>query len=421
MNPNDIRGIVRRRWLIIGLCGLFGVAAAVYYAQSRPVTYTASSTMYVSMATGTSVNDSYQGGLAAQQRVRSYLELASSAEVAERVLAERALPISAEQLRARITASSPPATSLLTIAVTDSTAEGARELTDVVVAKFRTLVDELETIEATAAPAARVAVVDTAQVPTAPTGPGTSRLAALGLLAGLALGAVAALVRDRTDRRPRDNAEVEAAVGVPVFASVAPVPGAQDTGVRVARTRLHLLGDGTGTFVVTALSDRSAPEVAGALTRSFAAVGSRALLIDADTTGPATGEPGLAELFRNGGSAPDLIRHADDTGAGVLPVGGSAADTADALARGDLDKLLPDLRGRFDVIVIAAPPAAHPEALTLATAGTTVGVVEPARTTVTDLRARAELLTDSGGMLAGALVVEKARAGVRLLLGRGAR
>src|SRR6185312_6187989 len=157
----DFLRIARRRWLIIFATSLLGVAIAAAYASTTPTTYEATSRVYVTMATGTSVNDSYLGGLAAQQRVTSYVDVVTSSNVAERVIKDLGLSgrMSASELQSKIKATFPPGTSLLDISVTDGNAERARLLTDKVVAQFRRLVDELETTVSGAAPAAKVSVV----------------------------------------------------------------------------------------------------------------------------------------------------------------------------------------------------------------------------------------------------------------------
>ncbi|WP_280432030.1 YveK family protein, partial [Nocardia brasiliensis] len=119
--------VLRRRWIVVAAAVLVCLLAAAGYAQTIPVTYKASSSMYVSMSTGTSVNDSYQGGLAAQQRVRSYLDLLTSATVAQRVIDDRGLRLSVGELRSRISASSPPATAVLVATVTAPAAAEARD------------------------------------------------------------------------------------------------------------------------------------------------------------------------------------------------------------------------------------------------------------------------------------------------------
>jgi len=59
-----------------------------------------------------------------------------------------------------------------------------------------------------------VTTVATAQVPRTPTGPSALRNAVYGLLAGLALGAIAALLRHLLDDRVRDGEQAEALSGL---------------------------------------------------------------------------------------------------------------------------------------------------------------------------------------------------------------
>ncbi|WP_433654767.1 Wzz/FepE/Etk N-terminal domain-containing protein [Nocardia sp. CA-128927] len=419
--------IVRRRWLTFLAVLLVCLAAAAGYAHTIPVTYKASSSMYVSMSTGTSVNDSYQGGLAAQQRVRSYLDLLTSATVAEHVIQDRGLNMSGGELRARISASSPPATSVLQASVTASTAAEARDLTDAVVAQFRRLVDELETTELGAAPAARVAVVDRAELPSAPTGPKRTRLLALGLLAGLALGFAAALLRERTDRRLRTSNDLEAVLAgssrpdspaVPILAILdIGLPG--EVG-ETRRLRTRLAGDSAGKspklIVLTSLSPQSTPDIATKLARSLADAGARVVLVDADTTGSGSSSqllahtgPGLAELLRGGPALSDAVVLLPDSGIQVLPLGAIGADTPDALTTERFGTVLADLRGDFDhVVVEVAPVTAAADVLSIAPRGdATLGVVELGTSTAPQVRGALATFGSAGSSLIGIIAVSR--------------
>ncbi|WP_216908510.1 hypothetical protein [Nocardia noduli] len=271
----DYLHIARRRWAVL-LAGLvLGVVLAAFQIQSTPATYSASSTMYVSMATGTSVADSYQGGLAAQQRVRSYLELVSSDAVVDRVIGQLGLRLSRDEMRGKITVDAPPATTLLTVTVTDEDPERSRVMTDEVVSQLRALVDDLETIERTAAPAARVAVVDRAERPTDPSGPQSTKTLALGILAGLVLGAGAAFVWERLDRTVRAATEL-ASLG-PILGSVTPGAESETDDLRALRARLP---EQAKSVLISSIGPLPAPNVAGGLANTLAATGARVLLID---------------------------------------------------------------------------------------------------------------------------------------------
>ncbi|WP_328394623.1 hypothetical protein [Nocardia sp. NBC_00416] len=286
MELPDYLRLLRRYWAVL-LAGLvLGLGLAAFQAESTPKTYTATSTLYVSMATGTSVADSYQGGLAAQQRVRSYLELVTSDHVLDRVIGQLGLDLDRDELRGKVLADTPPATSLLRVSVTDEDPETSRILADQVVAQFRSLVDELETIEVTAAPAARVSVVDAAQAPEAASGPGGSRLLAVGALAGLLLGAGVSYLLDRLNKRVRDIAELEA-LGQPVLGTVPLGADGELAALRSVRARLPE----SKQLVVTGFGARTEPALTLGLATVLGATGARVLVIDANTLG--TGVSGL--------------------------------------------------------------------------------------------------------------------------------
>ncbi|MGV9409653.1 Wzz/FepE/Etk N-terminal domain-containing protein [Nocardia sp. NPDC003693] len=386
----DYARVGRRRWGVIVVALLLGLLGSIGYLRTAEVTYTASSSVYVSMATGTSVNDSYQGGLAAQQRVRSYLELATSTKVLDRVIGQLGLKGSAEELRQRVTVASPPATAMLRVTVTAPTATGARNLADEVVAQFRALVDELETIEQTAAPAARVAVVDRAELPSAASSPQSSRIVMVGILAGLLLGGAGALLLERLDRRVRSKAEL--AELVPVLGTVEREGPGTETDLRQVRARLakDVAGSPGKTAMVTSFSKKSEPAIAVGLARSLADAGRHVLLIDADTTRrgssglmPENNGVGLADMLRGGRAAVDGVLSWSDRGIWVIPLGAADQGMSDLLASEQFDKLLAELENMFDdVLIDVAPVLAAPDALTLgARSARTIGIVELGHTT----------------------------------------
>lgn len=422
MGVTEVLRLIRRRWPILVAAMLIGVIGAYGYLKTVPVTYSASSTCYVSMATGTSVNDSYQGGLAAQERVRSYLELADSETVAQKVKDQLGLPISAQTLRGRITATSPPATTLIVISVTDSTPDGARRLADEAVSQFRALVAQLESIQVNQAPAARIAVVDAAALPSAPSSPKRSRILLMGLLAGIVLGGAAALARERLDRRLRTSADVAAVLPAPILGIIDDGrPGAPGE-LRRLRTRL---GPGAKTILLTSLSRDSVPEVAIGLARTLADTGASVALVDADTTGhgssahvPVPATPGLTGLLHNGTPLDDAISDWDETGIAVLPLGDRDFRTADLLAGPRFGELMSKLRSEYDHIVMqGAPVAAAADAITLAIhCDTTLGVIELGSTTSGQVRGAVATFGEPN--LSGAVVFSRTGSTLRKLLAR---
>ncbi|WP_051187661.1 tyrosine-protein kinase family protein, partial [Nocardia tenerifensis] len=219
------------------------------------------------------------------------------------------------------------------------------------------------TIERGAAPAARVTVVDRAEAPAGPSGPQYTRILALGLLAGLALGCAAAYLRDRTDRTLRTSNDLEAVLPVPILGIIdAGRPGAPDE-TRRLRTRLLREGE-AGSVLVTSLSSRSEPEVAAALAKSFADMGGSVVLIDADTSGAGTPAAansggGLAAVLRDTVPVHEALTEWDETGVTVLPLGDSDDKTSDLLASDRFSAVVAKLTTDYDHVVVQAAPVAH--------------------------------------------------------------
>jgi capsular polysaccharide biosynthesis protein len=408
--------VIRRRWVIVVLAVLLCGGAAGAYASTIPTTYTATTRLYVSMATGTSVNDSYQGGLAAQQRIMSYSYLPKGINVAQRVVADLGLRMSPAELQGKISVTSPPATMLLDISVTDSTPEGARLLADKVAAQFRRLITQVETTVVGAAPAAQATVIDPAQTPTQPSSPTWWRLVTIGLLGGLAAGGLTAVARDRLDGRVRTSRQVAEVLPVPVLAAV---PGREpETSREIGRLRMHLTssqgGPDPATLLLTSFSGRSTPGVALNLSKALARTGRRVALVDADTTGEGVSvslgmisAPGVAECLRTPQPPFDELLRFSEEGIGLVALGAVDDCTSDQLSSTRFAELISYLKVRFDyVLVDGAPLAADASALALSSSlGRTLAVVQLGSTSVSSVRASAVSFEQSGSGLIGAVVV----------------
>jgi polysaccharide biosynthesis transport protein len=430
MGLTDYWRIARRRWLIIAGVLLLCLIGAAQYIGSASTSYAATSSMYVSMATGTSVNDSYQGGLAAQQRVRSYVDLMTSAEVARRTIADLSLkadsgnPMSTDELRSKVTAVSPPATTLINVTVRDSSAQRAADIANKLVAQFRMFIAELESIEKDAAPAARVEVVDRAEVPTGATGPQSTRIYALGVLIGLSLGCLVAYVRDRADRKLRTSNGLEAVLPVPILGIIdVGRPGAADE-TRRLRARLQRNGEAT-TVLMTSLSAQSEPDIAMALAKSFADAGRRVVYIDADTSGGGGSKqvvvgttPGLAGVLRGSTPVSEALTGWPQAGLTVLPLGEADEHTPDLLASDRFAAVVAKLRTDYEHVVVQTAPVAHAaDAVALAPlCEHTVGVVELGATTAPQLRGA--LATFGDNTLTGAVAYSKLGNRLQRLVGR---
>lgn len=421
MTISDYWGIVRRRWPIVLAAVLACAALAWAYTSTIPTVYVSTTRMYVSMATGTSVNDSYQGGLAAQQRITSYPYVATGETVAERVVDRLGSTMSPEELRGKVSATFPPATTLLEISVADSTPESARQLSRAVSDEFAQLVAEMETTVVGAAPAARVSVVDPAPLPTQPTGPDLHRNLLLGIIAGLGLGFLLAFFRDKLDPTVRTPDQLGRSVDLPILGTVS--PRGTDAARDIGQLRAHIAAARQGrdrlAVMLTSFSERSDPSVAARLAKALADTGARVALIDADTSGDGVtallgmqSEPGVAEWLRDQFPPLTELPVWSESEVSIVPLGTADERTADLFASDRFAGILSSLGERFDYILVAtAPVLTNAVALSVsARCDASIAVVELGTTKAPRVRAAADTFGASGAELLGVVTTVPARA-----------
>lgn len=409
----DYVNIARRRWMTILAFVVLGTVAAAAYTSTLSYSYTSSSRLYVSMATGTSVSDAYQGNMAAQQRVTSYVNLVTSERVMAGVISDLQLDTTPAALASTVTTSFAPATVLIGISVSDSTPDGARAINDAVVVEFRDLVNEIETTEIGAAPAAKVTVVDPATTPAAVGGPAPMRTLALGAIAGMMLGCAAAYVRDRFDKRIRTTGQVPAVADKPFLGDVKASTRTADA--RRAALRLDA-GVGRTTphsIAVIGVSPAGGSDTVLALARALSGLGRPTLVVDACTDGTGissrmSNAEGLADLARSPKrSATDLTRPSQVEDLSILPMGVGDDRTTMFLASPRFGTIVQSLTSDRDYVVIDATSVADAtDALAIAVhVDYVIVTVEVGTTTAAQLRAFLTELDSIGVSVAGTVLV----------------
>ena len=191
-------------WLGVTLAGLLVALAAVVVT---PPTYQATAQVFVA-----SVDDSTSGSQFVKQRVPSYPPVVDSSTVLTPVIAQLGLSTTFPQLRRQVSATNPVDTSQVDIVVTDRDPDVAAQIANAVAERFGAAVEELEKPGGGASPV-NLTVTNPATVPTSPVSPVPTLLLPLGLVVGAALGAAAAVVRSRLDRRLHTADDVRAAWG----------------------------------------------------------------------------------------------------------------------------------------------------------------------------------------------------------------
>ena len=253
-----------------------------------------------------------------------------------------------------------------------------------------------------------VTLVTPATLPTTSSGVSEKILLPIGAILGLLLGIGAIFLRDHSDHRVRDAADLEGFLEAPVAAVI---PRAQHPGnvfirqplsapaesYRYLREHLSPLiasvpGDGAAVLLVTgAKADDGATSVAGNLAAALAESGARVLLVDADLSHLSLGtafdagrRPGWSDLLARRASVDEVaIPVAGVAGLKLVTAGDVTIKPAELHRDARLAQAFTDMRAQADIIVVDSAPvldAAH--TIALARASDIVIVVADVRRTI---------------------------------------
>lgn len=435
MDIRDYLAAWRAQWVIIVACVVLALGVAAGVSALMTPKYVATTRLFTTTTGGASVSEAYQGNLFSTNRVTSYAGLATGKQVAQRAVDELGLRASAEDVMSRVSAEPVPDSVLLDITVTDTNPGLARDLANVVASQTSSLVQELETSARGGVPAASATIVDLADLPTSPSSPSWVRNLGLGLVGGLILGLVAAVIRWKLDRSVRTADDIAAAVGGPVLGSIPPAEGTRDeTGsvdaaptpvvtepFREIRTNLLAMDhDGSlRTVVVTGPRvGAGATTVAVGLSVAVAETGRSVVLLDADF-----GRGSVAAAFgaEAGPGLVDFLRGNEDLDAVVVPtavdnlsiVGTGAADASSSGLIGGtrMADLIKQLHGDFDIVVVDGPAVStsSDSAVLAALADGAVLVARRGSTSAPELRGTVSKITLARGRVIGAVATSARR------------
>lgn len=383
-----LRAFRRFWWLVVVLTV---VGAGIGYATTFMTTpqYASTARLFVTTQSGTSVGDAYQNNLFSQERVVSYAGLATSEQVAARAVDQLKMPITADQLRAKITATPLPKTVLLDITVSDPDPALAQTYANAVSDQLVQLVSELETSRRGGTPAAGAILLDDANYPTKMAGLSLLTRVGLGAVGGLILGLLLAVGIGVLDTRVRARDRVEAVTKSPALGALVADPNRRAVAVldlqsggvaverlREVRTNLQFARTASGqrpqVIAVTSPSRGDGRTTTAIdLAATFAEAGRTVVLVEGDFLDPslvdrlALTDAEKSQASQRGlGTA--LVGSHDVMSAVVESPGGApfaflpAGPSASTLRRlwGDPSAAaaIEELRGAFDYVIIDTPP-----------------------------------------------------------------
>lgn len=377
MTLQDYFRTLLQRWRLIVAGILLGTGVAGGLAALEPPGYTATLTMYVAAGSG-DVESAYQGGLLAQQRAKFYAELLGSSRVAAEVAARLTPPGTADELLGRISATSAEESVLIDVVVTEESGQRAADIANAVGEVFPDLANELDSGSTPrGALPVGVQVLAAAAVPDEPSSAGLPVILALGFLAGLAVGCLAAVLRATFDPLVGTAEQLQVETGAPHLGSVRRAPGYSATDLalgehplaarseefRQLRAKLRSSGSGSSPvviLVVSALPQEGRTTTVGNLANATGLTGRRVLVIEADLRHPELAHhldsdaPGLTEVLAGRVSwRAAVTRFGRDVD--VITAGSEMDDAFDLLGSAAMEKLLEEARTSYDLVLVDTP------------------------------------------------------------------
>lgn len=376
----DFLKLLRSRWIVISASIVAAIFGAVAITWLTTPLYQASTRLFVSTSAGSSLSDIYQGNLFSQERVVSYTQLITGETLAQRTIDKLNLGESAASLDSRVSASAKPNTVLIDVNVLDESPVRARDIANTLSDEFVVMVRELETPEGGATPDARVIVEQRASIPEYPVVPKKARNILLGLAIGVLVGVGLAILSDLLDNTVKSRESLEEVTGAGVIGAItfdkqrrkepAISFGTDHSTIaesfRKLRTNLNFLSvdDPPRVIVVTssvASEGKSTTAINTAL--ALAEADHNVLLIDGDMRRPVVhkhldlvGQVGFSTVLSGAIPLDEALQKTKFAGLTVLTSGATPPNPSELLASQTAKKILAEVRGEFDYVIIDSSP-----------------------------------------------------------------
>lgn len=378
MEFSDYGQHIRRNWKLLVGCLLLGlVSAAAASALMAPV-YQSTTKLFVATQSSGSVLELQQGNNFTQQRVQSYVLTASTPLVLQPVIDNLGLPLNSSQLANKLQVSAELNTVVIAITASDATPEGAARIASGVAESLMGVIGNLEsTAEKTPL---KLTVVAPAEIPLGPASPNILLNLVIGLIVGLAVGIGAAVLGTVLDTKIRSEADLKRITDGAVLGGVPHDPAtgkkslithsvlksARAEAFRQVRTNLQYahFGKGANSMLVTsAIPGEGKSTSCIHLALTLAETGQSVVIVDADLRRPSVAgylgleqTAGLTTALIGRAEVDDLLQPYGAHGVHVLASGHVPPNPSELLGSKEMTELIRYLEGRFDHVLLDAPP-----------------------------------------------------------------
>lgn len=432
-----------------GIIGIFLIVLLLTFVwmMLQPRIYEASSSGLVIAKDSENIGTALAGDSLAKSKAVGYESIAATRPVADRVIEQMKLDVTADSLLSRIEVTVPAATAEIRITASSEGAEEARELANAWVVALADQVKELESASvdgAERASAVNLHPLGQAVLPSGPVSPNAKLSLVVGGVLGLALGAAFALIRNHLDRRIRSVDGLEG-LGLSVVGTIPEykrlrgqravvVTGAFEHADRSAtaiseslrelRTNLNYIDvDNPPRIIVitSSLPGEGKSSITANLAVTIASTGRNVILVDADLRRPV--QTKLFDLVEGAGLT-DVLSHNADLDDVLQPYGpvpnlqilgsGRIPPNPSELLGSKAMKLLLGELARDSVVLVDAPPLLPvTDAAVLSTAADGILVaVRAGNTTSDEVNQALQSLRKVGANILGAILNQVPTKGV---------
>lgn len=272
-----------------------------------------------------------------------------------------------------------------------------------------------------------LSVVEPANLPKKPVGTSKFMIIALAGLVGLSLGSGTAYLLDFLDRTIKTTSDVERIFNLPVIGYISELLGKENNATYVAKDPSSILAENfrllrsnieffqiskpIKTILITSPSQGNGKTtVAINLALSIAQGEQEVVLVDADLRRPAVHKslmidknPGLSDLIRNKADIDGVVRTwTDDSDLRVITSGNIPPNITEVVGSKRVGSILGDLRERFEIVIVDAPPLIIADSYNLASrVDGVILVLEPGKTPEEQAKTIKEQLDRSKAHLLG--------------------
>ncbi|PNH85220.1 polysaccharide biosynthesis tyrosine autokinase [Arthrobacter sp. AFG20] len=380
MDLRDYLRILRRHWLVVISVSLIGLLVGGLVSIAVKPTYTSDTQLFVAIQSSGSVSELQQGNTFSQARVQSYVKTVTTPIVLQPVIDSLGLAVEADELAARIRATSDANTVLINISVADASPVQAAAIAQATASSLIKAIDNLEKPKTGGSSPVSLSVVAPAEAAASPSSPNTRLNLLLGAVLGLALGVAAAILRTTLDNRIRGEVDLRKVTDSPLLGGIsfdqdavkepllsqAKPQSPRAESFRQLRTNLqfaNVAGHAKTVLITSSLPGEGKSTTAVNLAIALSQAGQTVCLIDADLRRPAVGD--YLGLDRNAGlttalvgisDVNDLLQPWGDENLFVLTSGQIPPNPSELLGSEEMKRLIDRLEHAFDAIIIDAPP-----------------------------------------------------------------